>query len=81
MIYKGNVILRTMLYLKNLHFKRYGCLFSKISFCTMVQKTFSDGNHGQKPRSRDVKKNFKNFSIAVSARYYRRFFTLKKTQI
>ena len=42
MVYVGNLILRTMVleYFNNsLHFKRYGRLFSKIVFCTMVQKS------------------------------------------
>ena len=78
MIYIGNLLLRTMLFKEfnnSLYFKIYGHLFSKIAFCTMVQKPFktkekkkfSDGNPGPKPRSSDLKQKFKNVSIAVSA--------------
>ena len=72
MIYIGNLILRTMIfeYFNNSqYFKRYGLLFSKISLCTMVQKQLKK------------EKKFKNFSNVISARYYHRFFTLKKTVI
>ena len=69
MICIGNIILRTMVFKEfnnTLFFRRYGHLFSKIAFFTMVKKIFK------------TKKNiFKNISIVVRARYYHRFL-LKK---
>ena len=53
MIYIGNLILRTMVFKefnKSLYFKRCGCLFSKIAFCTMVQKLFKTKGKNSKKK-------------------------------